>query len=216
MCGRYSLKLNPSEHLRQVFPGIQFDPGFEFRPIENVCPTFQMPVLLNAKSVPFVTLLRWGLIPSWSREEKPDTGIINARSETVGVKPSFKGSFRRKRCIVPVDSYYEWKREDKIKTPFRFFKRFEPHLLLAGLWDEWERPAGLLRTFCILTTAANRSVSEIHDRMPVILTSNQAGQWLETNEDTSKFSTFFDPEKLPSMDREEYSGTKLLVQPNKT
>jgi putative SOS response-associated peptidase YedK len=217
MCGRYSLKLDPSEHLRQVFPGIQFDPAFEFRAIENVCPTFEMPVVLNAKAVSFLTLLRWGLIPSWSKEEKPGTGIINARSETVGVKPSFKASFRRKRCIVPCDGFFEWKRGvGEKKIPYRFHKNFEPFLLFAGIWDEWERPAGLLRTFAILTTGANASVSDVHDRMPVILNINQADAWLATNEDTSKFTSFFDPQNQPSLDREEFDGQKLAVRASKS
>jgi putative SOS response-associated peptidase YedK len=214
MCGRYSLKSDPSDELRKMFPGIQFDPGFDFRAIENVCPSFDMPVLINAKAVPFLTLLRWGLVPSWAKDEKK--AIINARSETVGSKPSFKASFRRKRCLVPVDSYYEWKREDAKKTPYRFFKRFEPHLLLAGIWDEWERPAGLLRTFCVLTTAANASVADVHDRMPVILNAKQAGEWLETNEETAKFSKFFESEKLPAMDREEFIPVKLAFRASKT
>jgi putative SOS response-associated peptidase YedK len=212
MCGKYSLRKDPSEYLRHAFPGIQFDASFEFQPIENVCPASDMPVLLNAKETPFLTLLRWGLIPSWSKEEKPGTGIINARSETVGSKPSFKASFRRKRCVVPIDSYYEWKKKENVKTPYRFFKQDEPHLLLAGLWDEWERPAGLLRTFCVLTTEANSSVADVHDRMPVVLTVNRAHEWLATNEDTSKFSSFFEPSKLPSMDREEIESTKLAVR----
>lgn len=217
MCGRYSLKLDPSSHLRQVFPGIQFDGDFTFKPQDNVCPTFDMPVVLNAKAVPFCTLLRWGLIPSWSKEDPPSSGFHNARSETVGTKPSFKASFRRKRCIVPVDGFYEWKKViGAKKIPYRFHKNFEPFLLFAGIWDEWERPSGLLRTFAILTTVANASVSDVHDRMPVILNIKQAEAWLATNEDTSQFTGFFDPQNQPSLDREEIDGMKLAVRPNKT
>ncbi len=205
MCGRYTLKKNPVEFLHKVFPEIQFDPAFAFTPSENVCPTMEVPVVLNANGTPFCTLLRWGLIPSWSREDKPVTGIINARSETVGEKPSFKASFRRKRCLVPADGFYEWKKAaaGSKKIPYRFFKKSDPFLLLAGIWDEWERPAGLLRTFTVLTTAANASVADVHDRMPVILDKNQANQWLSKNEDTSLFFRLFDPEKLPVLKCEE-------------
>ncbi len=213
MCGRYTIKKNPSDYLRQVFPGIQFDPAFKFQPNENVCPTLEEPVVLNANGVPFCTLLRWGLIPSWSREEKPGTGIINARSETVAEKPSFKASFRRKRCLVPVDGFYEWKKTGvgSKKIPYRFYRKSDPFLLLAGIWDEWERPMGILRTFAILTTAANASIADVHDRMPVILDKKQVDQWLARNEDTSQLSNFFDPEKLPALDREELDKVKSAV-----
>lgn len=218
MCGRYSLKLDPSKHLKEAFPGIQFDSAFEFHANENVCPTANMPVVLNANAAPFCSLLRWGLIPSWSKEDKPFSGLHNARSETVDSKPSFKASFRRKRCVVPVDGFYEWKNmgPKARKIPYRFYMKSQPFLLMAGIWDEWERPAGLIRSFAILTTSANASVSEVHDRMPVILNTKQSEQWLIKNEDTSQFKSFFDPDKLPPLDREEFNGTKLAVRSNKT
>ena len=122
MCGRYSLSKDPGENLRKWFPGIEFDPAYQFVSRQEIRPADVCSVVAQFNGELVWTGMRWGLIPSWSREEIPRTGQINARAETVADKPSFRAPFQRRRCIVPADSYYEWgiPPQEKRKRQFRF------------------------------------------------------------------------------------------------
>jgi putative SOS response-associated peptidase YedK len=202
MCGRYSLKKNPVECLREYFPGIHFDADMIFTPNEDVCPTDLSPAVLSTKSRSLCTLLRWGLVPSWTQDVKPKHSFINARAETVAEKPAFKASFRRKRCVIPADSFYEWQKSPtRGKIPYRFAHPKNPFLLLAGLWDQYEGPIGIIQGFVILTTAANRSMADVHDRMPVILSEDTAREWLTLHSDDQDFQKLFIPENQPQLER---------------
>jgi len=179
MCGRYSLTSAP-EAMRQLF---DLDgPPLNLEPRYNIAPTQDAPVIrARDDSKRELAMLRWGLVPSWSKDG-PDSGysMINARAETVADKPAYRGAFRDKRCLVPADGFYEWKKEGKAKQPFRFTMADDAPFLLAGLWERWRRPDGSdLQSFTIIVTTPNPLVAQVHDRMPVILDRAGAAQWLE-------------------------------------
>lgn len=178
MCGRYSLTSAP-EAMRQLF---DLDgPLLNLEPRYNIAPTQDAPVIrARDDGKRDLAMLRWGLVPSWSKDG-PDSGysMINARAETVADKPAYRGPFRDKRCLIPADGFYEWKKVGKEKQPFRFTMAGGEPFLLAGLWDRWRRPDGSdLQSFTIIVTTPNPLVAQVHDRMPVILDQAGAAQWL--------------------------------------
>lgn len=127
-----------------------------------------------------LSLLHWGLVPAWAKDPAIGYKMINARSETAAEKPSFREPLRTRRCLIPADGFYEWRREDKAKTPFCFTMVDNSLFALAGLWDEWRSPQGPVLTTCtILTTAPNQLMRGVHDRMPVILPREHYNRWLD-------------------------------------
>jgi putative SOS response-associated peptidase YedK len=126
--------------------------------------------------------MKWGLIPHWAKDPKIGYKMINARVETIGMKPSFKNSFKNKRCIIPADGFYEWWKPSFTKAKVPYFVGLKDHQLfsLAGLYDEWEDDSGKnIRSFTIITVPANKLISAIHDRMPVILKKEDESDWLD-------------------------------------
>lgn len=128
---------------------------------------------------------RWGLIPHWNRDPNPGTGIINARAETIYDKPAFKDAARKRHCIVPAMSFFEWKDVgERRKIKYRISRTDGRPLLMAGIWDEWRAPDGIiLETFAVITCSPNADVSPIHDRMPVLIDSEHANWWLDASQD---------------------------------
>jgi putative SOS response-associated peptidase YedK len=181
MCGRYSLTTAP-EAMRRLF---DLDgPGLNLEPRYNIAPTQQAPVIRRpidaADAGREMIMMRWGLVPSWSKDG-PDSrySMINARAETVAEKPAYREAFRRRRCLVPADGFYEWQKVAGGKQPWRFTLASGDPFLFAGLWESWRKPDGSdLLSFTIVVTDANRLVSKIHDRMPVILDAANAAAWL--------------------------------------
>lgn len=175
MCGRFVIELTP-ETVTAAFhlPSV---PDLPAR--YNVAPTQLIPVIRSAADGRRdLSSLLWGLIPSWAKE--PGEGLINARSETAGEKPSFRQSLRQRRCIVISSGFYEWRRTEKGKQPYYIRPLAEGLLPFAGIWDAWRAPDGtVLETCAILTTAANPLVASIHDRMPVILHPDEFSLWLD-------------------------------------
>jgi putative SOS response-associated peptidase YedK len=174
MCGRYSITTAP-EAMRRLFR-IQ-GPLLNLEPRYNVAPTQDAPVIPAERTM---EMMRWGLVPSWSKGG-PGFGplMINARSETVAEKPAYRSAFRDRRCLIPADGFYEWRKEADGKQPFRFTMVDGAPFVFAGLWERWKRPDGTdLRSFTIIVTTANPLVSPIHDRMPVILDDDAATVWL--------------------------------------
>ncbi len=178
MCGRYSLAKPPKRirvgqtELTLLVP----------RPRYNVAPMQLAPVIRLRDGLPVVDELRWGLIPSWAKDTKLAASCINARSETVAIKPAFRSAFKRRRCLVPADGFFEWQPSGKQKLPWWFVRRDGEPLLFAGLWESWqpaENPAVHEQTFTILTTTPNATASPIHDRMPVVLSADGATRWLD-------------------------------------
>jgi putative SOS response-associated peptidase YedK len=128
--------------------------------------------------------LQWGLVPSWAKDPKVGSQMINARCETVVTKPAFRSAFRRRRCLIPASGFYEWQQTgSKTQQPWHIFRADGQPLALAGLWEHWTAPDGtVLESGCIMTTAANQFISEIHDRMPVILDKSLWDLWINSDD----------------------------------
>jgi putative SOS response-associated peptidase YedK len=122
--------------------------------------------------------LRWGLIPSWAKDEKIGAQLINARAETIAEKPSFRSAFKQRRCLVVADGFYEWKESGRAKQPFHIRRRDQQPFAFAGLWERWRGGDGALETCTIITTEANELMRPLHERMPVILAPRDYGEWL--------------------------------------
>ena len=129
-------------------------------------------------------LLRWGLIPHWAKDRKIAWKLINARCETVGKTSAFKDAYRQRRCLIPVDGFYEWKKMGNVKQPFLIAMRSGEPFTLAGLWENWKEPATgeWIRTFTIVTTDANALVAQLHDRMPLIIAPADRERWMNPDE----------------------------------
>ncbi|HEU0069906.1 MAG TPA: SOS response-associated peptidase [Alphaproteobacteria bacterium] len=178
MCSRYSQTKAPAE-LAKRFKARQ--PKSNLQPRYNIAPTQEAPVLRLAEDGGReISLLRWGLVPSWAMEIA-GAPLINARSETLAEKASFKQGFERRRCLVLADGFYEWQKLGKEKLPWRFLRQDGEAFAMAGLWDVWQPPQGpALESFTIVTTSANDLVAPVHDRMPVIFPDEEsAAAWLE-------------------------------------
>lgn len=176
MCGRYSLT-TPPEAMRRLF-GYAENPNMQ--PRYNVAPTQLAPVVrLNAEGGRALTMLRWGLIPAWAKETKIGASLINARAETAAEKPSFRAAFKKRRCLVPADGFYEWRTVGKLKQPYRITLAGGGPFAFAGLWESWRGDAPeAIESFTILTTGANERLAELHNRMPVILDAADYDSWL--------------------------------------
>ena len=151
-------------------------------PRYNVAPTQPVPVIRQNPKEPHreLSLLRWGLIPSWAKDSSIGAQTINARSETAATKPAFRDALKSRRCLIPADGFYEWQRRDKAKQPYCFEVNDGELFAFAGLWDRWKDPSGQWVKSCsILTTSANAITSPVHDRMPVILDPNGYDLWLD-------------------------------------
>ncbi|MEE2720178.1 MAG: SOS response-associated peptidase [Pseudomonadota bacterium] len=185
MCGRYSLTVTPDE-LYRLF-GI--DDKLNLQPRFNVAPTQAAPVVRKTGGKKNMDMLRWGLIPPWSKDVSIASKLINARGETVAEKPSFRSAYESRRCLVPVDGFYEWRTEGGKKQPFRIGFREGKPFAFAGLWESWTVPEGLkdtgdtVETFTIVTTNANPKLVPIHHRMPVIVDPTDYELWLEGGSD---------------------------------
>jgi putative SOS response-associated peptidase YedK len=178
MCGRFTQQ-RPTSELAEIFDAenLALDAGGHY----NVAPTDEAAVVVQRDERRAVVRYRWGLVPHWAAEARMANRTFNARAETVAVAPAFRESFRRRRCIVPVDSFYEWRHENKIRQPYRIGAADGTPLALAGLWAGWRDPSDgtVRRTFTIVTTHANDAIAALHDRMPVVLPPSGWSTWLD-------------------------------------
>jgi putative SOS response-associated peptidase YedK len=178
MCGRFTLTADPAQ-LQETFPEFSFPT--QGRPRFNVAPS--QPVLtLPNDGKNSADYFLWGLIPSWAKDPTMGSKLINARAETLAEKPSFRGSYKYKRCLIFADGFYEWKSETGTKAKTPHYIRLESGLpfAFAGLWDEWHSPDGSqIKTCTIITTEPNELMSSLHNRMPAILHPSAYAQWLE-------------------------------------
>jgi len=179
MCGRYSLSL-PPEALQALFDFQH--PCPEISPRFNIAPTQLAPVVrLEGDGQRQLAMLRWGLIPRWAKAPAIGSRMINARSETVAEKPAFRNAFRKRRCLIPANGFYEWiSANQRVKQPYYIYPADHKPLVMAGLWESWHDAVTSedLATFTILTTEANAAMRQFHDRMPVFLHPHQFDQWL--------------------------------------
>jgi len=192
MCGRFTSLLSPEllAVIRDIF-GIQ--PPEKVEPRYNIAPTQQVWVIRNDGEHNRLDLMKWGLIPSWAKDPKIGNSLINARSETVHEKPSFRHAIKYNRCIIPAHGFFEWLHEGDKKLPSYIHMADNGLMAFAGLWEHWKEPEeeNVLETFTILTTSANELVKPLHDRMPVILHPSDYQLWLN--------KTMHDPEQLHYM-----------------
>ncbi len=177
MCGRFTLSVDPAE-LDRAFSGFSFPE--QFSPRFNIAPT--QPILgIPNDGQNKADFFVWGLIPSWAKDPSIGSKLINARAETLAEKPSFRGGFKYKRCLILTDGFYEWKTipGSKTKIPHYIFLKNHQPFAFAGLWDEWHAPdGGSVRSATIITTEPNELMATLHKRMPVILNPRDYAQWL--------------------------------------
>lgn len=179
MCGRYTLGTD-DEALIEAFDVSALT--FDFVPRFNIAPGQLAPVVAEDRRGRRIGLLTWGLVPSWVYEPAP--GFVNARSESVANKPSFREAFRRRRCLVPADGFYEWQPTAAGKVPHWFHPPDAAVLSFAGIWESWSRPGSEARyTFAILTTRASQDIAPVHDRMPVVVEASDRDAWLSRTTD---------------------------------
>ena len=178
MCGRFTITLEPAFFQQELELGKL---PAEWVPRYNTAPSQMIPVVKDG-STRDVTMLRWGLVPHWAKDISIGYRMINARSETLQEKPSFKNAFKNQRCLILADGFYEWqKSEDKItpKTPFRYILKNESPFTFAGLWESWHSPENEeLQTCTIITCQPNDLIAQVHNRMPVILDRQNCWEWL--------------------------------------
>lgn len=176
MCGRFALTLKPSE-LVKIF---ELDECTDFGPRYNIPPGTDIAAIrLSPEGKRVLHLLRWGLVPHWAKDPIIGSKLNNARGESVAKKASFRDAFRRRRCLIPADGFYEWQAQGKVKQPFYISLKSGEPMAMAGLWESWKAPDGaILRTCCVITTGPNAVMEPIHDRMPVIVAPEYWGRWL--------------------------------------
>ncbi len=183
MCGRFTLAVDTSS-LQTTFPWLKI--SGEMTPRYNVAPTQPVAVVANTGKNELDFFL-WGLIPSWAKDPTIASKLINARSETLAEKPSFRSAYKRRRCLIFSDGFYEWRSEPqgRAKTPMYIRMKSGQPFAFAGLWESWQSPHGdLLRSCTIITTQANELLAPIHHRMPVILHADDYDRWLDPAERT--------------------------------
>jgi putative SOS response-associated peptidase YedK len=196
MCGRYTLR-TPLQHVVELFGTAINEELLPFAQRFNIAPTQMVPAIrTDASGRRTIDLLRWGLVPGWAEDPSVGNRMINARSETAGSKPAFRDAFRRRRCILPADGFYEWKKEGSRKQPYFIHRSDDEPFGLAGLWERWRRGDDVIESCTILTTSPNPLMRDIHDRMPVILSKEAFDRWLDPNAPPDQLA----PLLVPSID----------------
>jgi putative SOS response-associated peptidase YedK len=198
MCGRFAF-YSPHEAVTRLF-GVAAAP--EVEPRYNIAPTQFVAAVREAGGPRELAMLYWGLVPSWAKEKAIGARMINARAETLVEKPSFRTAFRRRRCLVLADGYYEWQRAGAVKQPhFIAFEDGAP-FGMAGLWERWRDPATgePLESCCIVTTAPAPAVAHVHDRMPAIIPPDAYAEWLDPGNDaTDRLARLLGPCPAPGL-----------------
>jgi len=193
MCGRFALSA-PSRAIQKHF---DLKEEVFYTPRYNIAPDQEVAVVRVEEKEHRLCRMRWGFVPHWSRDSRIGYKMINARSETLHEKPSFKEAFKTSRCLIPADGFYEWKKISGRKDKQPYFVRMGDGSLFsfAGLWSSWTDTSSgeVLRTCTIITTEPNALLAEIHDRMPVIVNRNQYGLWLNSKAKADELRLLFRP-----------------------
>ena len=195
MCGRFTLRSRDRIKLKGLTVS---ELPFESR--YNIAPSQSILAIADFGHGTEFTSLTWGLIPSWSSDGK---GFINARCETLETKPSFSESFERRRCLIPADGFFEWKKLGRSKQPFYLQLKDESPFAFAGIWDQWSNGEQLVTSCAIITTAANELVGPLHDRMPAILQTESYDAWLDPSTDRATLKKLLSP----------FPGSKMKSHP---
>jgi len=213
MCGRFTLSADFSE----IIDRFAIEAAIEeelYNISYNIAPSHSVLSVINDGSRNRLGYLKWGLIPSWAKDEKIGFKLINARAETLTEKPSFREAYKKRRCLVIADSFYEWKRHSqKNKTPMRIKLKNDELFAMAGLWERWKSPEGKTIYSCtVITTTPNEMVKDIHDRMPVILKREDEQTWLNPSiQDSQKLNSLLKP--FPEEFIEAYEVSNLVNSP---
>ena len=189
MCGRFSLRVE-LEELIAFYDLAQVE--FPYTPRYNIAPGQRIPAVIEASTGRRLGPLRWGLVPSWSKDDKAGQRMMNARADSLHTKPSFKHLFTTKRCVIPADGFYEWRKADK--QPFRITLADDSLFSLAALYDTWVSPNGeRISTCTVITTEPNSLMGAIHERMPVIVPKERLSEWLDKETQPTKLQSLLTP-----------------------
>ncbi|MEI7027486.1 SOS response-associated peptidase [Paenibacillus sp. y28] len=193
MCGRYTITVTMEELMLRYYIGEETGPYH--RPRYNIAPGQSVPAIVGHEGRNRLGELRWGLVPHWAKEERLGTTLLNARAETLTEKPAYRRSFERRRCLIPADGFYEWKKAGSGKQPMRIVMKDNRLFSMAGLYDIWIAPDGKrLATCAIVTTTPNPLMAGIHDRMPVVLRQEDEPLWLDRSvQDTARLQKLLVP-----------------------
>ena len=212
MCGRFTLTVSPDQ-LEQAFPGLTIA-GQAPQPRYNIAPSQPVAAIPNDGKFR-LDYFSWGLVPFWAKDPNIGNRMINARAETAHEKPSFRAAFRYRRCLIPADGFYEWKKTPGQKTKIPMYIRLKSGkpFALAGLWEDWNSPDGSNILSCtILTTEPNELVGEIHNRMPVMLPPAAYDLWLTPGEaDARQLKALLKP--YPASEMDAYAVSTLVNNP---
>jgi putative SOS response-associated peptidase YedK len=208
LCGRFTL----TEGIHELQSQFNFSFAEDMEPRYNIAPSQDILAVAAGKGGRAGAKLRWGLIPFWAKDPKIGYKMINARSEGIESKPSFRHAFRQRRCLILADGFYEWKKTKGGKQPYRFVLKEDKPFAFAGLWETWKGPAASIASCTIITTEPNSVTEKVHDRMPVILKSSDYDMWLNPNEnDPGKLKELLVP--YPAEEMEAYPVSTLVNSP---
>jgi len=206
MCGRFQLSVKGKEISERFNTEVHdeihrpYAPGNPVPKGYNCAPMQWLPVILNEKPE-VISYLRWGLVPFWAKDSSAAAKMINSRAESIHEKPTFRQAFAQRRCLVPANGFYEWKK-GPVKQAYRFFLHGEALFAMAGIWESWRQNDGTtLQTFSIITTTANSLMAGIHERMPLILSRENEEIWLQEN-DLTRLQSLLEP--FPASEMECY------------
>jgi len=209
MCGRYTLR-TPVDSLVEAFEIDEYPASII--PNYNTAPTQEVAAVVEEDEKRKLEVLRWGLIPSWAKDAAIGNKMINARAETVSEKPSFRSAFKKRRCLILADGFYEWQKTDNGKQPFYIKMEDDSPFAFAGLWEIWKDEEEI-RSCTIITTEANNLMDEIHHRMPVILHPEDYGMWLDPDFDEKEpLTSLLKP--YPSDTMEAYTVSRRVNKPS--
>jgi putative SOS response-associated peptidase YedK len=211
MCGRFTLTAEARELAKRF--GVEVSASFYriVAPRYNIAPT-QPVVVVGDDGKRYMTQMRWGLIPSWAKDPAIGNRMINARAETLTVKPAFRVAIRKRRCLIVADGFYEWQKRGNVKQPVRIVLKSREPFGFAGLWETWEPPQGEpIQSCTIITTQANELQKEVHDRMPVILPRDKENLWLDPDAELARLLDLLKP--YPSSEMEFYPVSRAVNLP---
>jgi len=215
MCGRSSLTKTEKEieaRFASTFYSEELERYNGLPMSMNICPSQVIPVITN-ENPEHLQLYRWGLIPFWAKDEKIGYKMFNARKETLLEKPAFKHAVVSRRCMVVMDSFYEWKRHGKKKTPYRISVKSDPIFAVAGLWETWTSPQGLdIHSCTVITQPPNEFMAEIHDRMPAILTPETERLWIDSALPASEALQLIEPIESDDMESIAWDPVSGLIE----
>lgn len=205
MCGRFTL----TDELIQLQDQFQFEFNGEYTPRYNIAPGQMILAVGSNGQRRKGNMLKWGLIPYWAKNEKIGYKMINARAESIDEKPSFKHVFKKRRCLILADGFYEWKKTEDGKQPYRFVLKNKKTFAFAGLWETWRKGDKPVHSCTIITTTPNEVTKDVHDRMPVILPAETHDLWLDPSyEDIQQLKSLLLP--FPGEEMEKYPVSTLV------